>query len=177
MAVLIISVPLEYSASSIPHGYAIYFRRERSVRHPKSDQLSDRWKKLWIDCMEYAKRLREMKEYLDEVSFTVAAIKSGREYAVKCWNYSNAKPMSDVKRCAVGYVSHLQRGGKVGLQATDSNCSAVRSHLKIVEQNRRLTMKSTVSLLLHCRNILSLEFCFISILRVYFSLLVVRPVF
>uniref|UniRef100_A0A914R2Z2 GAR domain-containing protein n=1 Tax=Parascaris equorum TaxID=6256 RepID=A0A914R2Z2_PAREQ len=41
-------------------------KRERSVRHPKSDQLSDRWKKLWIDCMEYAKRLREMKEYLDE---------------------------------------------------------------------------------------------------------------
>lgn len=43
------------------------FRRERSIRHPKSEQLSDRWKKLWIDSMDYGRRLREMKEYLDEV--------------------------------------------------------------------------------------------------------------
>ncbi|VDK31973.1 unnamed protein product [Gongylonema pulchrum] len=41
-------------------------KHEQPVRHFKSDQLSDRWKKLWIDSMDYGRRLREMKEYLEE---------------------------------------------------------------------------------------------------------------
>uniref|UniRef100_A0A915B3J8 Microtubule-actin cross-linking factor 1 n=1 Tax=Parascaris univalens TaxID=6257 RepID=A0A915B3J8_PARUN len=73
-------------------------KRERSVRHPKSDQLSDRWKKLWIDCMEYAKRLREMKEYLDEVkkleSFT---FEEWRERYLE-WTDSGKARISDLFR-------------------------------------------------------------------------------
>ncbi|VBB27153.1 unnamed protein product [Acanthocheilonema viteae] len=42
-------------------------RHEHRVRHPKSEQLSSRWKKLWIDSMDYGRQLREMKDYLEEV--------------------------------------------------------------------------------------------------------------
>ncbi|VDN02146.1 unnamed protein product [Thelazia callipaeda] len=42
-------------------------KHEHRIRHPKSDQLSDKWKKLWIDSMDYSRRLREMKDYLEEV--------------------------------------------------------------------------------------------------------------
>ncbi|EFO27979.2 spectraplakin [Loa loa] len=42
-------------------------RHEHRIRHPKSDQLSSRWKKLWIDSMDYGRQLREMKDYLEEV--------------------------------------------------------------------------------------------------------------
>uniref|UniRef100_A0A0R3RSE7 GAR domain-containing protein n=1 Tax=Elaeophora elaphi TaxID=1147741 RepID=A0A0R3RSE7_9BILA len=42
-------------------------RHEHRARHPKSDQLSSKWKKLWIDSMDYGRQLREMKDYLEEV--------------------------------------------------------------------------------------------------------------
>uniref|UniRef100_A0AAF5PYW1 GAR domain-containing protein n=2 Tax=Wuchereria bancrofti TaxID=6293 RepID=A0AAF5PYW1_WUCBA len=42
-------------------------RHEHPIQHPKSDQLSSRWKKLWIDSMDYGRHLREMKEYLEEM--------------------------------------------------------------------------------------------------------------
>ncbi|VDK80304.1 unnamed protein product, partial [Onchocerca ochengi] len=42
-------------------------KHENRIRHPKSDQLSSRWKKLWIDSMDYGRQLREMKDYLEEV--------------------------------------------------------------------------------------------------------------
>ncbi|KAM3720341.1 Microtubule-actin cross-linking factor [Dirofilaria immitis] len=40
---------------------------ENRVRHPKSDQLSSKWKKLWIESMDYGRQLREMKDYSEEV--------------------------------------------------------------------------------------------------------------
>ncbi|KAK6106184.1 Spectrin repeat family protein [Brugia pahangi] len=42
-------------------------RHEHPIQHPKSDQLSSRWKKLWIDSMDYGRHLREMKDYVEEV--------------------------------------------------------------------------------------------------------------
>ncbi|MFH4976436.1 hypothetical protein AB6A40_003145 [Gnathostoma spinigerum] len=42
-------------------------KRVKPVRNPKSDQLSERWKKLWIDSMDYGRKLNEMRDYLVEV--------------------------------------------------------------------------------------------------------------
>ncbi|KHN76670.1 Dystonin [Toxocara canis] len=73
-------------------------KRERPIRHPKSDQLSDRWKKLWVDSMEYGRRLREMKEYLDEMkkleSFT---FEEWRERYLE-WTDSGKARISDLFR-------------------------------------------------------------------------------
>lgn len=49
-------------------------RREHRIRHPKSDQLSSKWQKLWINSMEYARQLREMKDYLEEVTFSIVLL-------------------------------------------------------------------------------------------------------
>uniref|UniRef100_A0A0N5AJF6 GAR domain-containing protein n=1 Tax=Syphacia muris TaxID=451379 RepID=A0A0N5AJF6_9BILA len=42
-------------------------KKEKPVRHPKADLLSQKWNRLWLDSVEYGSRLRKMKEHLEEL--------------------------------------------------------------------------------------------------------------
>ncbi|VDK41941.1 unnamed protein product [Anisakis simplex] len=73
-------------------------KRMLTIRHVKADQLSESWKRLWVDSMDYGQKLQAKKAYLDELkrleSFT---FNDWRERYLE-WTASGKARISDLFR-------------------------------------------------------------------------------